>query len=79
MPAGGLIAGKVPQALKNRCPDTEVVQTRQDMGASEGDQVLLARKGLGYCQWVLGTQREDKRVVLEEVRSVKKRHEGVSN
>ena len=43
------------------------------MGASEGDQVLLARKGLGYCQWVLGTQREDKRVVLEEVRSVKKK------
>ena len=49
------------------------------MGASEGDWVLLARKGLGYCQWVLGTQREDKRVVLEEVRSVKKRHEGASN
>ena len=43
------------------------------MGASEGDWVLLARKGLGYCQWVLGTQREDKRVVLEEVRSVKKK------
>lgn len=44
------------------------------MGASEGDWVLLARKGLGYyCQWVLGTQREDKSVVLEEVRLVKKK------
>ena len=27
------------------------------MGASEGDRVLLARKGIGYCQWVLGTER----------------------